>query len=83
MIPATSLLAGSPTTAAAMLTPTPAAQTVTVQVANTNLTVTVTVTRSMATVYPDRDHAAGGHADPEPGHVHPERLAGHARARPR
>jgi len=49
MIPATSLLAGSPTTAAAMLTPTPAAQTVTVQVANTNLTVTVTVTRSMAT----------------------------------
>jgi len=50
MIPATSLLAGSPTTAAAMLTPTPAAQTVTVQVANTNLTVTVTVTRSMATV---------------------------------
>jgi hypothetical protein len=50
MIPATTLLAGSPTTAAAMLTPTPAAQTVTVQVANTNLTVTVTVTRSMATV---------------------------------
>jgi hypothetical protein len=50
MIPATSLLAGSPTTAAAMLTPTPAAQTVTVQVANTNLTVTVTVTRSTATV---------------------------------
>ena len=50
MIPATSLLAGSPTTAAAMLTPTPAAQTVTVQVANTNLTVTVTVTRTTATV---------------------------------
>ena len=50
MMPATTLLAGSPTTAAAMLTPTPAAQTVTVQVANTNLTVTVTVTRSMATV---------------------------------
>ena len=50
MIPATSLLAGSPTTAAALLTPTPAAQTVTVLVANTNLTVTVTVTRSMATV---------------------------------
>ena len=50
MIPATSLLAGSPTTAAAMLTPTPAAQTVTVQVANTNLTVTVTVTRSTAAV---------------------------------
>ena len=50
MTPATSLLAGNPSTAAAMLTPTPAAQTVTVQVANTNLTVTVTVTRSMATV---------------------------------
>jgi len=50
MMPATSLLAGSPTTAAAMLTPTPAAQTVTVHVANTNLTVTVTVTRSTATV---------------------------------
>ena len=50
MIPATTLLAGSPTTAAAMLTPTPAVQTVTVQVANTDLTVTVTVTRSTATV---------------------------------
>ena len=75
MTPATSLLAGSPSTAAAMLTPTPAAQTVTVQVANTNLTVTITVTRSMATVQPDRDHAAGGHAGLEPGHVHPERLA--------
>jgi len=50
MIPATTLLAGSPTTAAALLTPAPAAQTVTVQVANTDLTVTVTVTRSTATV---------------------------------
>jgi hypothetical protein len=50
MVPATTLLAGSPTTAAAMLTPTPAVQTVTVQVANTNLTVTVTVTRTTATV---------------------------------
>jgi hypothetical protein len=50
MLPATTLLAGSPTTAAAMLTPTPAVQTVTVQVANTDLTVTVTVTRSTATV---------------------------------
>jgi hypothetical protein len=50
MIPATSLLAGSPTTAAAMLTPTTAAQTVTVQVAGTDLTGTVTVTRNMATV---------------------------------
>jgi ribosomal protein S11 len=50
MIPSTSLLAGSPTTAAQLLTPTPAAQTVTVQVANTALTVTVTITRSTATV---------------------------------
>jgi hypothetical protein len=50
MIPATTLLAGSPTTAAAMLTPSTATQTVTVQVANTDLTVTVTVTRSTATV---------------------------------
>jgi hypothetical protein len=50
MVPITGLLAGSPTTAATMLTPTPAAQTVTVQVANTNLTVTVTVTRTTATI---------------------------------
>ena len=59
MLPATTLLAGSPTTAATMLTPTTAAtmltpapkvQTVTVQVANTDLTVTVTITRSTATV---------------------------------
>jgi ribosomal protein S11 len=50
MVPAATLLAGSPTTAAAMLTPTPATQTVTVQVAGTDLTVTVTVTRSTATV---------------------------------
>jgi ribosomal protein S11 len=50
MIPATTLLAGSPTTAAAMLTPTAEPQTVTVQVAGTDLTVTVTVTRSTAAV---------------------------------
>jgi ribosomal protein S11 len=50
MIPATTLMAGSPTVAADLLTPTPAAQTVSVQVANTDLTVTVTVTRSTATV---------------------------------
>ena len=50
MIPATTLLAGSPTVAAALLTPTPVPQTVSVQVANTDLTVTVTVTRSMATI---------------------------------
>lgn len=50
MIPATTMLAGSPITAAALLTPTTAPQTVTVQVAGTDLTVTVTVTRTMATV---------------------------------
>jgi hypothetical protein len=50
MIPATTLLAGSPTTAAAMLTPAASTQTTTVNVANTDLTVTVTVTRSTATV---------------------------------
>jgi hypothetical protein len=50
MMPATMLLAGSPATAASMLTPTATPQTVTVQVANTDLTVTVTITRSTATV---------------------------------
>jgi hypothetical protein len=50
MLPATTLLAGSPTTAASLLTPTTAPVTVSVQVAGTDLTVTVTVTRSMATV---------------------------------
>jgi hypothetical protein len=50
MIPATTLLAGSPTVAASLLTPAPAAQTVSVQVANTDLTVTVTVRWSRATV---------------------------------
>ena len=50
LIPATTLLAGSPTVAASLLTPTPAAETVTVHVADTDLTVTVTVTRSTATV---------------------------------
>jgi ribosomal protein S11 len=50
MIPATTLLAGSPTTAAAILTPAAEPQTVTVQVAGTDLTVTVTVTRSTAAV---------------------------------
>jgi len=50
MVPATTLLAGSPLVAARLMTPTPAAQTVSVQVANTDLTVTVTVTRTTATV---------------------------------
>ena len=50
MVPATTLLAGSPTTAASLLTPTTAPVTVSVQVAGTDLTVTVTVTRSTATV---------------------------------
>jgi hypothetical protein len=50
MVPATSWLAGSTSTAASMLAPAAAAQTVTVQVANTDLTVKVTVTASTATV---------------------------------
>jgi hypothetical protein len=50
MIPATTLMAGSPVMAAAMLTPMTTPQTVTVQVANTDLTVTVTVTRNTAVV---------------------------------
>jgi hypothetical protein len=50
MIPAATLLAGSPQAAAAMLTPTTTPVTVSVQVANTDLTVTITVTRSTATV---------------------------------
>jgi hypothetical protein len=50
MIPATVLMAGSPTTAATMLTPATTPQTVTVKVANTDLTVTVMITRSTATV---------------------------------
>ncbi len=50
MIPATSLLAGSPETAAALLTPAAVPETASVQVANTDLTVTVTVTGGTATV---------------------------------
>jgi hypothetical protein len=50
MIPATTLLAGSPTTAATMLTPAAKPESVTVQVAGTDLTVTVTVSQSTATV---------------------------------
>ena len=50
MVPATSLLAGSPETAAALLTPTAVPETASVQVANTDLTVTVTVTGGTATV---------------------------------
>ena len=83
MVPATTLLAGSPTVAADLLTPSPAAQTVSVQVANTDLTVTVTVTRSTATVSADRHHAIEQHAVVGPEHVHPERVAGHEVAHPR
>ena len=50
MIPATDWMAGSPLTAAQLLSPARTPQTVTVQVAGTNLTVTVTVTKSTATV---------------------------------
>jgi len=50
MIPATTLLAGSPLTAAQALTPTTVPTTITIQVAGTNLTVTVTITRTTAAV---------------------------------
>ncbi len=50
MIPATTVMAGSPLTAAALLTPIAAPQTMTVQVSGTDLTVTITVMRSTATV---------------------------------
>jgi hypothetical protein len=66
MIPATTLLAGSPTVAASLLTPTPATQTVSVQVANTDLTVTVTVTRSMATVSQTATMPANSMPSPSP-----------------
>jgi hypothetical protein len=66
MLPATTLLAGSPTTAAAMLTPTTAPQTVTVQVVNTDLTVTVTITRSTATVSQTATTPAATRPVPDP-----------------
>jgi hypothetical protein len=50
MIPATTILAGSPLTARNFLTPTVTPQTVKVVVAGTSLTVTVTVTGNTATV---------------------------------
>jgi hypothetical protein len=50
MVPATSLLAGSPETAAALLTPASVPETASVQVAGTDLTVTVTVSGGTATV---------------------------------
>jgi hypothetical protein len=66
MLPATTLLAGSPTTAAAMLTPTTAPETVTVHVADTDLTVTVTITRSTATVVQTATTPATTRPVPEP-----------------
>ena len=66
MIPATTLLAGSPLVAARLLTPTPAAQTVSVQVANTDLTVTVTVTRTTATVSQTATMPSGAMPAPNP-----------------
>lgn len=59
MIPAATLMAGSPTTAASMLTPSSASQTVTVDVAGTELTVTITVTKSTATVSQTATTTAG------------------------
>jgi hypothetical protein len=67
MIPATTLLAGSPLTAANLLTPAAAPQTVSVQVADTDLTVTVTVTRSTATVSQTATTPANSMPSPNPG----------------
>jgi hypothetical protein len=50
MIPATTLMAGSPVTAASLLTAGASEPTMSVQVANTDLTVTVTVTHGSALV---------------------------------
>ncbi len=66
MMPAATLLAGSPQTAAAMLTPTDAPVTLSVQVANTDLTVTVTVTRSTATVSQTATTPGNGMPAPDP-----------------
>jgi hypothetical protein len=66
MIPATTLLAGSPTVAASLLTPTPASQTVSVQVANTDLTVTVTVRANTATVTQTATTPANSMPSPTP-----------------
>jgi hypothetical protein len=67
MIPATTLMAGSPVVAADLLTPTPVAQTVSVQVADTDLTVTVTVTRSTATVSQTATTPSNALPAPNPG----------------
>jgi hypothetical protein len=64
MIPATTLLAGSPTVAASLLTPTSVPQTVSVQVADTDLT--VTVTRSTATVSQTATTPANSLPSPSP-----------------
>jgi hypothetical protein len=50
LIPASTVMAGSPLTVGSMLAPSMAAQTVTVKVGGTNLTVTVTVRQNTATV---------------------------------
>ena len=79
MIPATTLLAGSPTTAAAMLTPTagsadrhgPGGEHQPHRDGHRD--------QEHGDGIPDRDHPVGGHADVEPHHVHPERVAGHNR----
>jgi hypothetical protein len=66
LIPATNLLAGSPVTAASLLTPTALPQTVSVQVANTDLTVTVTVTRDTASVSQTATTPASGMPTADP-----------------
>ena len=62
MIPATTLMAGSPLTAETLLSSLTRPQTVTVQVAGTDLTVTVTVTKSAGVGVADRHHARERHS---------------------
>jgi hypothetical protein len=65
MIPATTLMAGSPVTAAALLTAPARPQTLSVQVANTDLTVTVTIKRATAAVSQTGTTPATGASTPD------------------
>ena len=80
MIPATTLLAGSPVMAAAMLTPLAIPETASVQVANTDLTVTVTVTRVPRRSRRPRPPRPAGRRPPIRSRS-PERMAGRPRSR--
>jgi len=66
MIPATTLMAGSPLTASQLLSPASVPQTVTVQVAGTDLTVTVTITKTTAAVSSTATMPANGNPSSSP-----------------